>query len=145
MSSRPDSNKILNFQESTTILNTCTKKSLETYWIHHVHTLYELNKVVRGYCLQQTSEEHWRAHRSRCFNSNMRIQVRVHQCIIMLIPYLTKMYQVWILQWQKVFICLLHVELKKILFNGIQNLLIVFVWYIFLKRSCEWGVTLVDS
>ena len=30
------SNNILNFQESTRILNTCTKKSLETYWIHHV-------------------------------------------------------------------------------------------------------------
>ena len=29
------SNKILNFQESTTILNACTK-SLETYWRHHV-------------------------------------------------------------------------------------------------------------
>ena len=31
------SNKILNFQVSTTILNACTKKSLETYWRHHVH------------------------------------------------------------------------------------------------------------
>ena len=30
------SNNILNFQESTTILNACTKKSLETYWMHHV-------------------------------------------------------------------------------------------------------------
>ena len=30
------SNNILNFQESTTILNACTKKSLETYWIHRV-------------------------------------------------------------------------------------------------------------
>ena len=27
------SNNIVNFQESTTILNTRTKKSLETYWI----------------------------------------------------------------------------------------------------------------
>ena len=33
------SNKIQNFQESTAILNACTKKKkiLETYWIHHVH------------------------------------------------------------------------------------------------------------
>ena len=31
------SNDIVNFQESTTIFNTCTKKSLETYWIHHVY------------------------------------------------------------------------------------------------------------
>ena len=31
------SNNILNFQESTTILNACTKKCLETYWIHHVY------------------------------------------------------------------------------------------------------------
>ena len=31
------SNNILNFQESTTILNDCTKKKrLETYWMHHV-------------------------------------------------------------------------------------------------------------
>ena len=30
------SNKILNFQESTTILNAC-KKSMETYWMHHVY------------------------------------------------------------------------------------------------------------
>ena len=30
------SNNILNFQESMTILNDFTKKSLETYWIHHV-------------------------------------------------------------------------------------------------------------
>ena len=29
------SNNILNFQESTTILNACTKKSLETYWRHY--------------------------------------------------------------------------------------------------------------
>ena len=29
------SNNIVNFQESTTILNACTK-SLETYWMHHV-------------------------------------------------------------------------------------------------------------
>ena len=27
------SNNLLNFQESTIILNVCTKKSLETYWI----------------------------------------------------------------------------------------------------------------
>ena len=31
------SHNIVNLQESTTILNACTKKSLETYWIHHVH------------------------------------------------------------------------------------------------------------
>ena len=30
------SNNIQNFQESTTILNACTKKSLETYWKHHI-------------------------------------------------------------------------------------------------------------
>ena len=32
------SNNILNFQESTTILNPC-KKSLETYWMHRVYIL----------------------------------------------------------------------------------------------------------
>ena len=31
-----DSNNILNFQESTTILNACIKKCLETYWMHYV-------------------------------------------------------------------------------------------------------------
>ena len=31
------SNNLVNFQESTTILNGCTKKSLETYWKHHVN------------------------------------------------------------------------------------------------------------
>ena len=31
------SNNIVNFQESTTILNACTKKSLETYWSHLVY------------------------------------------------------------------------------------------------------------
>ena len=34
------SNNILNFQESTTILNACTKRSLETYWWHHVHIFF---------------------------------------------------------------------------------------------------------
>ena len=29
------SNNIVNFQESMPILNACTKKSLETYWMHH--------------------------------------------------------------------------------------------------------------
>ena len=31
------SNNILNFQESPTILNAYTKKSLETYWMHFVY------------------------------------------------------------------------------------------------------------
>ena len=30
------SNNIVNFQESTTILKACIKKSLEIYWLHHV-------------------------------------------------------------------------------------------------------------
>ena len=29
-------NNIVHFQESMTILNACAKKSLETYWRHHV-------------------------------------------------------------------------------------------------------------
>ena len=33
------SSNILNVQESTSILNTCKKKSLETYWRHHVSVL----------------------------------------------------------------------------------------------------------
>ena len=31
------SNNILNFQEFTTILKTCKKKSLETYWMHYLY------------------------------------------------------------------------------------------------------------
>ena len=30
-------NNIVNFQESTTILNACTNKSLENYWRHYVY------------------------------------------------------------------------------------------------------------
>ena len=30
------SNNIVNFQESTTILNACKKKNLETYWKYYV-------------------------------------------------------------------------------------------------------------
>ena len=33
------SNNILNFQESTTILNACKKKSLGIYWMPHVYAL----------------------------------------------------------------------------------------------------------
>ena len=33
------SNNILTSQESTTILNACTKKTLDTYWRHHVYVL----------------------------------------------------------------------------------------------------------
>ena len=36
-----------NFQESTTILNACTK-SLETYWRHHVHM---------GMCVRERERE----------------------------------------------------------------------------------------
>ena len=38
------SNNILNFQESTTILNACTK-SLETYWIHRVSIYLSIYQV----------------------------------------------------------------------------------------------------
>ena len=39
------SNNILNFRESTTILNTCTK-SLETYWRHHVYKAWSIMKYT---------------------------------------------------------------------------------------------------
>ena len=44
------SNKILNFQVSTTIFNTCTKKkkkNLETYWIHHVNYSCTLPSIIQ--------------------------------------------------------------------------------------------------
>ena len=37
LSYKIDSNNILNFQESTTILNACTKEILETYWIPPIY------------------------------------------------------------------------------------------------------------
>ena len=40
------SNNILKFQESTKILNAYTKKSLETYWMHHVFHMYRLISLV---------------------------------------------------------------------------------------------------
>ena len=39
------SNNILNFPESTTILNACTKKSPETCWMHHVTAWLEMELV----------------------------------------------------------------------------------------------------
>ena len=56
------SNNIVNFQESTTILNACTKKSLETYWRQHVQHFTRClfvrrtpvspsGAVVCGFCL----------------------------------------------------------------------------------------------
>ena len=39
-------NNILNFQESTTILNACTKKDLETYWMHPVFLWALYNNIV---------------------------------------------------------------------------------------------------
>ena len=35
------SNSILNFQDSMTILNACTKKGPETYWRHHVFNIWK--------------------------------------------------------------------------------------------------------
>ena len=40
------SNNTLNFQESTTILNACIKKRLETNWIHHVYIYIKLKSVT---------------------------------------------------------------------------------------------------
>ena len=42
------SNNILNFQESTTILYACTKKSQETYWMHDVYIyIYIYKKYIQ--------------------------------------------------------------------------------------------------
>ena len=38
------SNNILNFQESMTILNACTK-SLETYWSHHIYIYCQVKDI----------------------------------------------------------------------------------------------------
>ena len=38
-------NNRLNFQESTTILNACTEKILETYWINHVYLTFKKMEI----------------------------------------------------------------------------------------------------
>ena len=45
-SHRMYSNNRLNFQESTTILNACTKKSLETFWMHHVYYKADISDCI---------------------------------------------------------------------------------------------------
>ena len=60
------SNDILNFQESTTILNACTKKSLETYWRHHV---IPLHGIEHSYLIQITCTHF------RCFKYFNQIQI----------------------------------------------------------------------
>ena len=52
------SNKILNFQESTTSLNACTKKSLETYWRHHVVALATLSSGCAQYIYKKRNDNH---------------------------------------------------------------------------------------
>ena len=44
------SNNIVNFQESTTILNASTKKSLETYWFTTLHQIILHFKTPRAAC-----------------------------------------------------------------------------------------------
>ena len=51
------SNNIVNFQESTTILNACTK-SLETYWMYHVQR--KLNNLYNGYILFPNNDDKFR-------------------------------------------------------------------------------------
>ena len=47
-------NNIVNFQESTTILNACTKKNLKTYWMHLV---YYINMICKHILLITVLEE----------------------------------------------------------------------------------------
>ena len=42
-----DSNNLVNFQESTTILNAHTKKSFENYWMYHVHIQIHMQYTYR--------------------------------------------------------------------------------------------------
>ena len=48
-SHKMDSNSIVNFQESTTILNACTKKSLETYEMHHVYPFNYVTHITNKF------------------------------------------------------------------------------------------------
>ena len=66
------SNNLVNFQESTTILNTYTKKkSLETYWIHHVYW----NEKIR---VQMSLESH------RRFRKKNKTNLKLIHCRIKL-------------------------------------------------------------
>ena len=49
------SNNIVNFQESTTILNSCIKKSLETYWRYHVIALLSFELAYYDVAVQHIS------------------------------------------------------------------------------------------
>ena len=61
------SNNILNFQESMTILNACTK-SLETYWRHHVpHLSREVKKKKK-----KKNYGTWRSLRYQLYLVNLR-------------------------------------------------------------------------
>ena len=40
------SNNIVNFQEFSTILNACIKKSLKTYWMHHINNSLKKYKSI---------------------------------------------------------------------------------------------------
>ena len=62
------SNNILNLLESTTILNICTKKGLETYWMHQgcpcgvMVKAMDCRIVVREFVLQSRYYVHFRAN-----------------------------------------------------------------------------------
>ena len=52
-------NNIVNFQESATILNACTKKSRKTYWIHHVYNvIYSTMWNAKASFLKSDHREH---------------------------------------------------------------------------------------
>ena len=50
-SHKMDSNRIVNFQEPTIILNACTKKSMETYCVHYIY-IYTVVETGIGYLIK---------------------------------------------------------------------------------------------
>ena len=60
------SNNILNVQESTTILNACTKKSLDTYWRHLVSFIIH---IFLSFNISKVGNRSWGGHKESLFNS----------------------------------------------------------------------------
>ena len=56
------SNNIVKIPESTTIVNACSKKCLEIYWIHHVAKILDCTHKVSKYQLQVRYYDHFRTN-----------------------------------------------------------------------------------
>ena len=72
-SHKMSSNNIVNFQDSATILNACTKKS-ETYWMHHVYIYIYIQGLRHIYMVGVNIQY-------VCMSVYVRVYVRVCVCV----------------------------------------------------------------